>query len=94
MKVTLNRLLLLGQDVSLLVSVFAFSLMFIVFMPPISVGSLGVREAGYILLFGLFGVEKEVALAVSFVALAALVLTVCTGGVILLVDAFLSRRRI
>ena len=35
-----------------------------------------------------------VTLAVSFVALAALVLTVCTGGVILLVDAFLSRRRI
>ena len=79
-------LLSIGQEVPIIVNVFAISLMFIIFLLPISFGSVGVREGSFILLYGLFGISEEVALAASFVGLAALIITVCFGGGILLID--------
>ena len=74
----------LGHEVPITVTLFAFSLIILVFMLPISFGGLGVREGAYIVLFGLFGVPREVALAASFLALAALLATISIGGLILL----------
>ena len=79
-------LLSIGQEVPIIVNVFAISLMFIIFLLPISFGSVGVREGSFILLYGLFGISEEVALAASFVGLSALIITVCFGGGILLID--------
>ncbi len=74
----------LGHEVSFTVAIFAFSVIFLVFMLPISFGSLGVREGAYIVFFGLFAVPREVALAASFLGLAALLTTISVGGLILL----------
>lgn len=76
----------LAQQLPIVVNVFATTLLIIIFMLPVSVGSLGVREGSFIVLFGLFGVERETALAASFLGLACLLLTACCGGVILLIS--------
>lgn len=75
-----------GIQFPLIVNIFTTSLIFIIFMAPISFGSLGVREGTYILLFSLFGIESETALTVSFLGLVSLLLTTSIGGVILLVS--------
>jgi glycosyltransferase 2 family protein len=67
---------------------FANTLFFLVFILPISFGSLGIREGAYIVIYGLFGVSAEVALAASFLALAGLVFTVSIGGLISLTENF------
>jgi glycosyltransferase 2 family protein len=73
-----------GVDLPLLVHVLVWNLMVFVFLAPISIGTLGVREGTFIVLFGLFGVAREASLAASFVGLASLLLTVALGGVIAL----------
>lgn len=79
-----GRLMMLsvGVDLSLTVHVFVWALIFFVFLVPISVGTLGVREGTYIVVFGLFGVQEEAALAGSFVGLASLLFTIAIGGVV------------
>jgi hypothetical protein len=74
------------------VHVFVWTLMFFIFLVPISIGTLGVREATFIVVFGLFGVEDEEALAGSFVGLASLLFTVAIGGVVWLAAARGSAR--
>jgi uncharacterized protein (TIRG00374 family) len=84
-----GRLLMLsvGVNLSLTVHVFVWTLVFFIFLVPISVGTLGVREATFIIVFGLFGVPSEEALAGSFVGLASLLFTVGIGGIVWLADA-------
>jgi uncharacterized protein (TIRG00374 family) len=72
---------------------FANTLFFLVFILPISFGSLGVREGAYILIYGIFGVSPEVALAASFLALAGLVFTLSIGGLINLTENFTRRNQ-
>ena len=67
---------------------FANSVFFVLFLLPVSFGSLGVREGSYIVVYGLFGVSAEAALAASFLALAGLVFTVMTGGIISITKNF------
>lgn len=80
----------LHTPVSLAVNVFVVSLLTIVFLLPISFGSLGVREGAFIVLYGMFGIEKELALTVSFMRLFGLLLFVLIGGVIFI---FVSKKR-
>ena len=82
----------LGHEVPITVTLFAFSAIFLVFMLPISFGSLGVREGAYIVFFGLFAVPREVALAASFLGLGALLVTIAIGGLILLGNVARSDR--
>jgi len=82
----------LGIALPVLVNVFATTLLFIIFTLPISFGTLGVREGSFIVLFGLFGVEKEAALAASFLGLACILLTIATGGLILLAETVFTAR--
>lgn len=84
-----GRLMMLsvGVDLPLTVHVFIWTLMFFVFLAPISIGTLGVREGTFIVLFGLFGVPPEEALAGSFVGLASMLFTVGLGGIAWLADA-------
>lgn len=73
-------LLSVGVDLPLTVHIFIWNLMVFIFLVPISVGTLGVREGAFIILFGLFGVGREAALTASFVGLASLLITVGIGS--------------
>jgi glycosyltransferase 2 family protein len=76
-----------GISLSFWALLFANTLFFIIFILPISFGSLGIREGAYIVVYGLFGVDPETALAASFLALAGLMLTVAIGGLINLTES-------
>ena len=73
--------LALKTPVPMLINLFVTPLMLVVFMLPISFGSIGIREGAHVLLFGLFGVSSEAALAVSFFGLAGLLINQAIGAV-------------
>jgi hypothetical protein len=62
------------------VNLFVAPIFFIIFLIPISFGSIGVREGAFILLYGQFGVPMEVALLVSFFNLFGLFLNNIIGA--------------
>jgi hypothetical protein len=70
----------LGYEVPFAVNLFVMSLLFFVFLLPISFGGIGIREGAFILLFGLFGVPAETALVVSFLGLSGNLLNHAIGG--------------
>jgi len=82
-----------GVNLPIVVHVFVFTLIFLIFTLPISIGTLGIREGTFIVLFGLFGVEGETALAASFVGLGCLMVTTITGGIILLANNIRRKTR-
>jgi uncharacterized protein (TIRG00374 family) len=82
-----------GVNLPLAVHLFNWTLMFIIFVLPISFGSLGVREWSYILLFSMFGVPKETSLAASFVGLASHLITMLLGGLLLLSRSFKEKTK-
>ena len=77
----------LGTPVPMLINFFVTPLMLFLFILPISFGSLGIREGAHVLLFGLFGVPSEAALAVSFFGLAGLLLNQAIGAVFIWFNA-------
>jgi len=81
-----------GHPVPIVANLFAVPVLLVIFLLPISFGSLGVREGSTILIYGLFGVPKAVSLASSFLGLAALLTTVALGGVILVSGAWAANR--
>jgi uncharacterized membrane protein YbhN (UPF0104 family) len=81
-------LLALGVDLPLVVHVFVWALMNFFFLLPVSVGGFGVREASFILLFGLFGVPRETSLAASFLSLFCTLVVILPGGLLWLRRTF------
>ena len=77
-------LLALGVNLPLAVHVFVWALMNFFLFLPITVAGFGVREASFILLFGLFGVPRETALAASFLSLGCTLIAIGPGGLVLL----------
>lgn len=75
-------LLALGVDLPFVVHLFVWALMNFFMLLPISIAGFGVREASFILLFGLFGVSRETSLAASFLALACTLLAIGPGGLV------------
>lgn len=86
-------LLALGVDLPFAVHVFVWALMNFFFLLPVTVGGIGVREASCILLFGLFGVSREISLAVSFLTLFCTVVVVLPGGLLWVGRSLASRAR-
>ncbi len=82
----------LGAALPAVANIFVNTLLFYIFILPISFGTLGVREGGNILFYGLFGVEAETALAASYLSLACVLLAISAGGVILFIDNLISGR--
>jgi len=76
-----------GYNISIIANLFVVPLLNILFLLPVSLGGIGVRESGYILLYGLFGVPVEVALLVSLLAFSFLLLHMLIGGVIMLLNS-------
>ena len=69
-----------GYEIPFAVNVFVVPMLYVLFALPISIGSIGIREGGYIVLYGLFGVPAEVALLVSFLNLLGLGLNSLIGA--------------
>jgi uncharacterized protein (TIRG00374 family) len=74
----------LGFDISVSANLFLSPVLFFIFLVPISFGSLGVREAVYIGLYGIWGVPAETALLISFFNLIGVLLNNAVGGLIIL----------
>jgi len=70
------------------VHLFVWALMNFFMLLPVSIAGFGVREASFILLFGLFGVSRETSLAASFLALACTLAAIGPGGLVWLSRAF------
>lgn len=75
--------LAIGQSVPLVVNLLIAPLLFLIFALPISFGTVGVREASYITLYGIFGASAEAALLVSFIGLLGLGLNAAIGAAFL-----------
>lgn len=74
----------LGYQIGFLINLFAAPVFFILFLIPISLGSIGVREGAFILLYGQFDVPMETALLVSFFNLFGLFLNNIVGALFIL----------
>ena len=78
--------LAVGADVPFVACLFVMPILFLLFTLPISFGSIGVREGGFIVLFGLFGVAPETALWVSVLGLTQFLINGLISGVLLWLD--------
>lgn len=83
--VTQLNFLASGYDIPFLVNLFVTPVLFFIYLLPVSFGGLGVREASYIILYGMFGVPLETALLVSFLALAGLLVNNLIGGALVMI---------
>jgi uncharacterized protein (TIRG00374 family) len=84
-----------GYDIPFLVNLFVTPVLFFIFLLPVSFGSLGVREAAYIILYGMFGVPMETALLVSFLAMAGLLLNNLIASMVIMIyrDQYMPPRK-
>lgn len=69
-----------GYDLPFVAHLFVVPVLYILFALPISFGSLGVREGAFIVLYGLFAVPAELALLVSILNLAGIMLNNVIGA--------------
>lgn len=69
-----------GYDIDLSINLFLSPVFFFIFLMPISFAGLGVREASFIILYGVFGVPGETALIVSFYSILGVILTSSIGA--------------
>lgn len=83
----------LGIEIDFFKNLFVISMLTIIFILPISFGSIGVREASYIFLFGLFGISPEHSVTVSIIAFLGLVLNNSIGLIILFFDNLLKKKK-
>jgi len=70
----------LGYNLPFIINLFVAPTLYFIFLLPISLGSIGIREGVYIILYGMFGVPVEIALLVSFFNLFGMLLNVLIGG--------------
>ena len=74
----------IGNPVPFVVPLFLAPLLCFLFMLPVSLGSIGIREGAYLLLFGLVGVPAEAALAASFIDFFGMLINQAIGAALLL----------
>lgn len=72
----------LGTPVPFGVNLLVTPLLFIAFALPISVAGIGVREAGFVVCYGAFGIGAEPALAASLCCLASLLTSLAFGALL------------
>ncbi|MCK4894012.1 MAG: flippase-like domain-containing protein, partial [Calditrichia bacterium] len=77
----------LNYDLPYYIPMFITPVMFFIFLLPISFGSLGIREGAFIFFYGIFGMDQEAALLLSFLALSGRLLNVIIGAIILQVSS-------
>ena len=77
----------LNYDLPYYVPLFVAPVLTFIFLLPISFGSLGIREGAYIFFYGIFGMDQEAALLLSFLTLSGALFTVIIGGIIMQVSS-------
>ncbi len=59
---------------------------YFILLIPISFGGIGVREASFIFLYGLFGVPTETALLISFFSMIGGLLSISIGALFIFLE--------
>jgi uncharacterized protein (TIRG00374 family) len=77
----------LNYDLPYYIPMFISPVMFFIFLLPISFGTLGIREGAFIFFYGIFGMDQEAALLLSFLTLSGRLLNVIIGAIILQVSS-------
>ncbi len=77
----------LNYDLPYYIPMFISPVMFFIFLLPISFGTFGIREGAFIFFYGIFGMNQEAALLLSFLTLSGRLLNVVIGAVILQVTS-------
>jgi len=70
----------MGYDFPILANLYVVPIMTFLFMLPVSFAGLGIREATYIVLYGMFGIPMESALALSLFSLSAALIVNAIGA--------------
>jgi len=77
----------LNYDLPYYVPLFVAPVLTFIFLLPISFGSLGIREGAYIFFYGIFGMDQEAALLLSFLTLSGALFTVIIGAIVIQVSS-------
>jgi uncharacterized protein (TIRG00374 family) len=77
----------LNYDLPYYVPLFIAPVLTFIFLLPISFGSLGIREVAYIFFYGIFGMDQEAALLLSFLTLSGALFTVLIGAIVMQVSS-------
>ncbi len=77
----------LNYDLPYYIPMFISPVMFFIFLLPISFGTFGIREGAFIFFYGIFGLDQEAALLLSFLTLSGRLLNVIIGAIILQVTS-------
>ena len=77
-------LLSLGQSVPLSANVLLVTLLSVAAFAPLSIGNLGIREGGFIFVYGLYGVEMEISLLAALFMLSSMLLMDGMGVLLLM----------
>ena len=77
----------LNYDLPYYVPLFIAPVLTFIFLLPISFGSLGIREGAYIFFYGIFGMDQEAALLLSFLTLSGALITVLIGAIVMQVSS-------
>jgi uncharacterized protein (TIRG00374 family) len=77
----------LNYDIPYYVPLFVAPVLTFIFLLPISFGSLGIREGAYIFFYGIFGMDQEAALLLSFLTLSGALFTVLIGWIVMQVSS-------
>jgi uncharacterized protein (TIRG00374 family) len=76
-----------NYDLPYYVPLFISPVMTFIFLLPISFGSIGIREGSYIFFYGIFGMDQEAALLLSFMTLSGAFLNVLIGAIVMQVSS-------
>ena len=77
----------LNYDIPYYVPLFISPVMTFIFLLPISFGSIGIREGSFIFFYGIFGMNQEAALLLSFLTLSGAFLNVLIGAIVMQVSS-------
>jgi uncharacterized protein (TIRG00374 family) len=77
----------LNYDIPYYVPLFVAPVLTFIFLLPISFGSLGIREGAYIFFYGIFGMDQEAALLLSFLTLSGALFTVLIGWIVMQISS-------
>jgi uncharacterized membrane protein YbhN (UPF0104 family) len=80
-------ILSLNYDIPYYVPLFISPVMTFIFLLPISFGSIGIREGSFIFFYGIFGMNQEAALLLSFLTLSGAFLNVLIGAIVMQVSS-------
>jgi uncharacterized protein (TIRG00374 family) len=75
-----------GYQITFLVNMFLGPIFYFILLIPISFGGIGVREASFIFLYGLFGVPTETALLISFFSMIGGLLSISIGALFIFLE--------